>query len=59
MSNSEALHELYETCKDISLEEADRIVVETKDEDEKTFFRMVTDDILQMRQKKAISEKRF
>ena len=59
MSKSEALHELYETCKDIDLEEADEIVVSTTDNDEKDFIRKVTDFILQQKQKKAVAEKRF
>ena len=59
MSKSEALHELYETCKSINLEEADEIVVNTTDQDEKDFIRKVTDLILQQKQKKAVAEKRF
>ena len=59
MSKAEAMHELYETLKGIDLDEADEMVINTKDEDEKSFIRMVTDDLLQMQQKKVIAEKRF
>ena len=59
MSKSEALHELYLICKDIDLEEADEIIVNTTDNDEKDFIRKVTDFILQQKQKKVIAEKRF
>lgn len=59
MSKSEALHELYITCQDINLEEADEIIVKMSDNDEKDFVRKVMDYILQQKQKKAIEEKRF
>ena len=59
MSNTEVLHNLYKLCKNINFEEADRIVVDTKDEEEKRFFRVVTDCILQEKQRKVIAEKRF
>ena len=59
MSKSEVLHELYLICMDIDLEEADEIIVNTTDNDEKDFIRKVTDFILQQKQKKVIAEKRF
>ncbi len=59
MSKSEALHELYETCKDINFDEADELVVKTDDNDEKGFLRVVTDYFLQLKQKKVVAEKRF
>ena len=59
MVKAEALHELYEVCKDINFEEADRIVVETRDEDEKRFLRSVTDFVLQEKQRRVVAEKRF
>ena len=59
MSKAEALHALYETCKDINLEEASELVVEISDSDEKDFIRKVMDYILQQKQKKAIAEMRF
>lgn len=59
MSKSEALHELYETCKNINFDEADNIVIQTDDSDEKGFIRVVTDYFLQLKQKKVVEEKRF
>lgn len=59
MSKAEALHELYETCKDIIFDEADDIVIRTDDSEEKGFIRVVTDYFLQQKQKKVIEEKRF
>ena len=59
MSREEAIHELYQICKDINFDEADDIVVNTADDDEKRFIRAVTDFVLQQKQKKVIAEKRF
>ena len=59
MSKEQALHELYALCKDINFEEADKIVIDTEDEEEKRFFRVVTDCVLQEKQRKVIAEKRF
>ena len=59
MSKSEALHELYEVCKDINFDEADEIVVKTDDSEEKDFIRLATDFFLKLKQKKVIEEKRF
>ena len=59
MSRAEAVHELYKTCKEINLEEADEIVIHTEDEEEKDFIRKVMDLILQQKQKKAVAERRF
>ncbi|MBR4588630.1 MAG: hypothetical protein IKO30_10005 [Lachnospiraceae bacterium] len=59
MVKADILHELYEACKEINIDEADDIVVATKDEDEKIFVRTVTDCILQQKQRKIIAEKRF
>ena len=59
MSKAEALHKLYETCKDINFDEADEVVIHTEDSDEKGFIRVVTDYFLQLKQKKVVEEKRF
>lgn len=59
MQKARAVHELYETCKDISLEEADDLVIQAENAEEKGFIRTMTDYILQQRQKKVIEEKRF
>ena len=59
MSKSEALHELYEKCKNISIDEADDLVVNAPNSEEKGFIRVATDYFLQQRQKKVVAEKRF
>lgn len=59
MSKAKAIHELYETWKDINLEEADNLVIQAENDEEKGFIRTITDYILQQKQKKVIEEKRF
>ena len=59
MSKSEAIHELYETCKEINFDETDELLMSAKDDDEKRFIRAVTDCVLQNKQRRVIAEKRF
>lgn len=59
MSKLEKIHELYEICKDINIDEADDFIIQTVDEEEKRFIRTLTDYILQQKQKRVVAEKRF
>ena len=59
MSKSEVIHELYEVCKDINIDEADDLVIQAEDSEEKGFIRTLTDYILQQNQKRVVAEKRF
>lgn len=59
MSKSEVIHELYEVCKDINIDEADDLVIHAEGAEEKGFIRTLTDYILQQKQKKVVAEKRF
>lgn len=59
VSKMEAIHELYEVCKDINIDEADDLVIQAEDSEEKGFIRTMTDYILQQKQKQVVEEKRF
>lgn len=59
MSKAEALHELYKLCQTIEFTESDDLIEKAGTEDEKTFIQVVTDCILQEKQRKIIAEKRF
>lgn len=59
MSKFEVLHELYNQCKEINFNESLDILSNAKSEEEEDFFRVVTDFVLQQKQKKVIAEKRF
>ena len=59
MSKFKVIHELYEVCKDINIDEADDLVIQAEDAEEKGFIRTLTDYILQQKQKRVVAEKRF
>ncbi len=59
MTKYEILHELYEQCKKIEFNETSDIMSMAETTEEKNFFNLITDYILQQKQKKVIEEKRF
>lgn len=59
MSKSEAIHELYMTCKDINFNETSELMAHAQSDEEKNFIRTVTDFVLQQKQKQVVAEKRF
>ena len=59
MSKSETLHQLYNECKNIEFDESFDLIENAETDDEKKFIKIVTDFILQHKQKQAIAEKRF
>ena len=59
MTKSELLHKLYEECKTLNPTDNQELIPLAKSEEEADFIRVVSDFILQQRQKKAIAEKRF
>ena len=59
ISKTETLHELYTICQSIDFEETNQLIENARSDDEKTFIRIITDCILQEKQRKAIAENRF
>lgn len=59
MTKFEIIHQLYNECSNIEFDESYDLMKEAKTEDEKNFIKLVTDYILQVKQKKIIAEKRF
>ena len=59
MSKADVIHELYEQCKDLNFDETYQLMKNTKSKEEKDFICIITDFVLQQKQKKVISEKRF
>ena len=59
MSKAEILHELYKQCSEINFNDSHKIISSAESEEEADFFRVVTDFVLQQKQKKVIEEKRF
>ena len=59
MSNIEAAKQLYNTCKDMDIDETMQLVPSADNAEEQEFFSMLSDFILQQRQKEVIRQKRF
>ena len=59
MSNNEAAKQLYNTCKNMDIDETMQLVLSADNEEEQEFFSMLSDFILQQRQKEVIRQKRF
>ena len=59
MSKAEAARKLYEACKDMDIDETMELVLNAETEEEQDFFSMLSDFILQRKQKKVIAQKRF
>ena len=58
MSKAEAAKKLYEECKDMDIDETMELVLNAETEEEQDFFSMLSDFILQRKQKKVIAQKR-
>ena len=59
MSNIEAAKQLYNTCKNMDIDETMQLVLSAYNSEEQEFFSMLSDFILQQRQKEVIRQKRF
>lgn len=57
MSNIEAAKKLYNTCMDI--DETMELVFSAENQDEQVFFSLLSDFVLQKRQRNVIAQKRF
>lgn len=58
-SNIEVIRELYNRCKDMDIEDTIELELEAVDEDERNFISVISDFILQQKQRKVIEQKRF
>ena len=59
MSKTEAAKKLYEECKDMDIDETMDLVLNAETEEEQDFFSLLSDFILQRKQKQVIAQKRF
>jgi hypothetical protein len=59
MSTNDVVKMLYKECQKLDLDEATQLILEAETEEEQEFYFMVSDFVLQQRQKKVIEEKRF
>jgi len=54
----EVIRELYNRCKDMDIEETLELELGAVDEEERDFISLVSDFVLQQKQKKVIEQKR-
>lgn len=59
MSHEEVIHNLYKQCMELNLDETHMLLKKAESKVERAFIRLVTDFVLQQRQRKIIEEKRF
>lgn len=59
MSNIEAAKQLYNTYKNMDIDETMQLVLSAYNAEEQEFFSMLSDFILQQRQKEVIQQKKF
>ncbi len=59
ISKINAIKELYKQCRDMDIEETMDLVLSAETEEEQDFFSLVSDFILQRKQKEVIAQKRF
>lgn len=59
MSTSDALKKLYKECLKLDPDEATQLILGAETEEEQEFYSMVSDLVLQQRQRKVIEENRF
>lgn len=59
MPKIDAIRELYELCKDMDIEESMELMLDAENEEEQDFISVISDFILQKKQKKVIEQKRF
>ena len=59
MSNIEAAKQLYNICRNMDLDETMQLVLSADTVEEQEFFSMLSDFILQQRQKEVIQQQKF
>ena len=59
MSGIEAAKKLYNTCRDMDIEETMELVLNAETEEEGEFFSLLSDFILQRKQREVIAQKEF
>lgn len=59
MSGIEAAKKLYNICRDMDIEETMELVLNAETEEEGEFFSLLSDFILQRKQREVIARKEF
>jgi len=59
MSKLDVIRELYSQCKDMDIEETMELMLNAETEEEQDFISVISDFILQRKQREVIEQKRF
>ena len=59
MSTNDVLKMLYKECQKLDLDDATQLILDAETVEEQEFYFMISDFVLQQRQKKVIGENRF
>jgi hypothetical protein len=59
MSTNDVLKKLYKECLKLDLDDATQLILGAETEEEQEFYTMISDLVLQQRQRKVIEENRF
>ena len=59
MSKIEAAKKLYEQCRDMDIDDTMDLVLNAETEEEREFFSLLSDFILQRKQKEVIEQNKF
>ena len=59
MTKVEIAKELYRQCKDMDIDETLNLVLNAETEEEQEFFSLLSDFILQRKQKEVIAQERY
>ena len=59
MSDVNAIKELYNKCKELDAEETMELALNAETEEEQRFIEMISDYILQLKQKEVVAQGKF
>ena len=59
MSNTEIFKELYKKCKEMDIEDTMELVLNADSKEEQDFIELVSDYLLQLKQKEVIAQGKF
>jgi hypothetical protein len=59
MCNIETLREFYKQCKGMDISDSMELLLSTENTEEQEFISVISDFILQQKQKQVIAQKRF
>ncbi len=59
MSNTQAFKEFYNVCKNIDIEETVEIALNAETEEEQEFVELISNFILQSRQKEVVAQGKY